>query len=128
MAETTYYGRPLSRQEIVFVNAYMDNYNLEQRARIKRAAEIAGCSAATFNHDGVQKEIAEREKKIAERNVATATEIMEFWTSVMRGKELDAFGLDAPLDVRLKASDSLAKRLIDNKEVDKEFTVKLIRD
>lgn len=128
MAERTYSGRPLSKQENIFVNAYMENYALEQKARIKAAAAAAGCSKAYFNHDAVQREINERESKLTNANIATAKEVLEFYTSVMRGKELDAFGLDVSIDSRLKAADSLAKRIVDTKETDKDFTIRLVRD
>ena len=51
--------------------------------------------------------LEEQDKKI----VADANEILEFYTSVMRGEVKDQFGLDSSLSDRLKAADSLAKRL-----------------
>jgi len=42
--------------------------------------------------------------------VASADEVLRFYSSVMRGEEKDAFGLDASLADRLKAADSLMKR------------------
>lgn len=44
---------------------------------------------------------------------ATASEVMEYFTKVMRGEEKDQFGLDAPLSERTKAAQELAKRTID---------------
>ena len=56
-----------------------------------------------------------------EQTQATATEVMEYFTRVMRGEEKDQFGLDAPLSERTKAAQELAKRTIDieNREAGK---------
>lgn len=42
--------------------------------------------------------------------VASADEVLRFYTDVMRGKVKDAFGMDPGLSDRLKAADSLYKR------------------
>lgn len=46
----------------------------------------------------------------AASRVASADEVVRFYTSVMRGEVKDSFGLDASLAERLKAADSLMKR------------------
>ena len=43
--------------------------------------------------------------------VADANEVLQFYSAVMRGEVRDQFGMDASLSDRLKAADSLAKRL-----------------
>lgn len=43
-------------------------------------------------------------------SIASVEEVLEFYTSVMRGEVKDAFGLDPSLADRLKAADALAKR------------------
>lgn len=43
-------------------------------------------------------------------SIASVEEVLEFYTSVMRGQVKDAFGLDPSLADRLKAADALAKR------------------
>lgn len=53
-------------------------------------------------------------KRIDEQDaalVANSNEILKFYTAVMRGEVKDQFGLDSSLTDRLKAADSLAKRL-----------------
>lgn len=126
--KVTCYGKPLTRKEQMFANSYMDHYDLEQRQRIKVAAEEAGCSTAVFKHEAVQTEIANREKAIIDARIMNAQEILEMYSAVARGQVLDSFGLDASLDTRLKALDSLAKRIVDNKEPDNTFTVRLVRE
>ena len=44
---------------------------------------------------------------------ATAQEVMEYFTKVMRGEIKDQFGLEAPLSERTKAAQELAKRTFD---------------
>ena len=53
------------------------------------------------------------DKRMAQQDaarVASADEVLRFYSSVMRGQEKDAFGLDPSLSDRLKAADSLMKR------------------
>ena len=42
--------------------------------------------------------------------IASADEVMQFYSDVIRGKIKDQFGLDASLNDRIKAADSLMKR------------------
>lgn len=60
--------------------------------------------------------LAEYERLVEEarqETLASATEVMEYFTSVMRGEIKDQFGLDASLAERTKAAQELAKRTID---------------
>lgn len=45
--------------------------------------------------------------------IAPATEVLQFYTSVMRGEVLDQFGIEASLDTRIKAANELAKHTIE---------------
>ena len=58
-------------------------------------------------------EISYRMEQHKKDSIAKTDEILEYFTNVMRGKEKDQFGLDAPLSERTKAAGELAKRLID---------------
>ena len=46
-------------------------------------------------------------------SIATAQEVMEYFTKVMHGEIKDQFGLDAPLSERTRAAQELAKRTVD---------------
>lgn len=48
--------------------------------------------------------------------IATAEDVLEYLTSVMRGEEKDQFGLDASLSDRTKAAELLGKRYMLFKE------------
>lgn len=52
-------------------------------------------------------------EEIRKESVATADEVMQFFTSVMRGEVKDQFGLDATLSDRTRAAQEIAKRTVD---------------
>lgn len=54
--------------------------------------------------------IAERTKPTEQKRIATADEVMEFLTAVMKGEVKDAFGLDASLADRTAAAREIMKR------------------
>ena len=82
------------------------------------AARKAGYSEKTANTIAAQNlaklsisaYIQERMAQQDATRVASADEVLRFYSSVMRGQEKDAFGLDPSLADRLKAADSLMKR------------------
>ena len=61
----------------------------------------------------IQEEIDYRLKQLQSEKIADAQEILEYFSSVMRGEITDQFGLEAPLSERTKAAQELAKRQID---------------
>ena len=63
--------------------------------------------------DKVRKKIAELRAEQQKASIATAQEVMEYFTQVMKGEIKDQFGLDAPLAERTKAAQELAKRTVD---------------
>lgn len=83
-----------------------------------KAAKKAGYSEKTaevIGYENLRKPeiaayIAERMAKIDEERIASADEVLRFYSSVMRGEMSDQFGLEASLDTRIKAADSLMKR------------------
>lgn len=61
----------------------------------------------------IQREISRRRKELESKRIASATEILQFYTSVMRGEVLDQFGIEASLDTRIKSANELAKHQIE---------------
>ena len=51
--------------------------------------------------------------ELKSESVATAEEVMQFFTSVVRGEVKDQFGLDATLSDRMRAAQEIAKRTVD---------------
>lgn len=66
-----------------------------------------------LNRDRVREEILHRFEVIEQESIAKPTEILQFYTSVMRGEVLDQFGIEASLDTRIKAANELAKQQIE---------------
>ena len=86
-----------------------------------------------LNKRKIQKEINTQMELLKNDCIASAQEIMSFYTKAMRGEVKDQFGLDASLADRMKAADALAKRQIDLKAVadkakDNEITLNLVWD
>ena len=79
-----------------------------------KAAIAAGYSektAASMAYENLRKpEILEYIHARMRACAASQEEVLAFQTNVMRGEVKDAFGLDAPLSERLKASEILSKR------------------
>ena len=70
-------------------------------------------AANLLQRPAVQKEYWEQMAQVREHDVADATEVMMYFTQVMRGEIRDQFGLDASLSDRTTAAKELAKRTID---------------
>lgn len=102
----------LTPKQKAFCEAYIETGNAAEAIR------RAGYSAKNANATGAQNlakpsisaYIAERMAKIDEERISSADEVLRFYSSVMRGEMKDQFGLEASLDTRIKAADSLMKR------------------
>ena len=105
----------LTEKEYKFIESYLTYGNATQ------AVLDAGYKTqqpGRYASDLLRKEKIEREisRQISERDakkIAAPTEILQFYTSVMRGEVLDQFGIEASLDSRIKAANELAKHQIE---------------
>lgn len=105
----------LSKKQRDFCIYFLETDNSTQ------AALRAGYSARTAAVQGsrllttvkIRNEIAKLRKEMDKDKVATAEEVMKYFTSVMRGEIKDQFGLEAPLSERTKAAQELARRTVD---------------
>ena len=102
----------LTPNQKVFADYFIECGNGSDAA--KKAGYSAKTAAATasrlLTNVNVSAYINERMAKQDAARVASADEVLRFYSSVMRGQEKDAFGLDPSLADRLKAADSLMKR------------------
>lgn len=111
--------KPLTMIQLAFVSAYLANGgNGTQAAReagykCRSDAAFATQASALLRNPDVNGEISYRLNMIEEAKVAKRTEILQFYTSVMRGEVLDQFGIEASIDTRIKAANELAKHLIE---------------
>jgi len=108
-------GHPLTPLEAKFIDIYIEEGN-QQQAVIKAGYKTntpRQYAQTILKKDYIGNEIAYRLKKLEEKSIATAEEILQYFTKVMRGEVEDQFGLEAPLSERTKAAQELAKRKID---------------
>ncbi len=105
----------LTEQKKKFADYYIECGNATE------AAKKAGYSEKTAYSQGqrllkdveVSAYIAERVKPDEENRIASGEEVMQFFTSVMRGEIKDAFDLPPSLADRKDAAKELAKRTVD---------------
>lgn len=118
----------LNQKQFEFYENYLATNNITQ------SAIDAGYSAKTASQQGSrmlssikgQTYIAERMAELDEEKVATANEVLEYLTSVMRGEVQDQFDLEPSLADRTKAATELARRLVDTKPA--VIPVKIVDD
>lgn len=101
---------PLTPLEERFVAEYIRTGNMTEAARL---AGYEGDGSKILNKPNVQARIKRVMRKLQKQTVASAEEVMNYFTSVMRGEVNDQFGLEASLADRTKAAQELAKRTID---------------
>ena len=102
----------LTQKQKAFADAYIETGNASEAARRAGYSEnYAGRNAGKVRKNTkVSAYIAERMRSQDEANVASADEVLRFFSSVMRGEVKDQFGLDAALSDRLNAGKELMKR------------------
>ena len=105
----------LSPKERVFCNKYIELNNGKQAAiQAGYAPKTAEVTASKLLIKGkVITQIEKLREQCTKKSIATAQEVMEYFTRVMNGEEKDQFGLEASLSERTKAAQELAKRTID---------------
>ena len=108
-------GHTLTPLENAFISAYLIHKNgaravVEAGYKTKSPRQQAN---ALLSRDYVAQEISYRIQQEEDAKVAKRSEILQFYTSVMRGEVLDQFGIEAALDTRIKAANELAKHMIE---------------
>lgn len=105
----------LSVRQEAFCHYYAEEPNGQQAAiKAGYVAEYARITASKLlTQTNIQEKIRALRDENFKRNQATASEVMNYLTKVMRGEIKDQFGLEAPLSERTKAAQELAKRTID---------------
>ena len=102
----------LTEKERIFADEYIKTTNATQSAikagYSKRTARSKGSQLLTKVNimQYIDEVMGERSKD----TIASADEVMEMLTAIMRGEVKDAFGLDPSLSDRLKATELMGKR------------------
>ena len=102
----------LTPKQKAFADEYIKCSNASEAAR---KAGYSARSAGSIGEENLKKpEIAEyiavRLGEMDAQRIASADEVMRFFSSVMRGEVADQFGLEASLDTRLNAGKELMRR------------------
>lgn len=108
-------GHTLTPLEQAFISSFLVCKNGSQAVReagYKSKAPQA-YARALLERDYIREEVQARLQQIEDEKIAKPTEILQFYTSVMRGELLDQFGIEASLDTRIKAANELAKQQIE---------------
>lgn len=70
-------------------------------------------SSKLLHRKNIQARLVRLMNELEQQTIANATEVMSYFTKVMRGEIKDQFGIDASLSERTRAAQELAKRTID---------------
>ena len=108
-------GRQITALENAFISEYVHCKNATQAAYNAgyKAKDMAQQGRRLLDREYISEEISYRLKAMESARIASATEVLQFYTSVMRGEILDQFGIEASLDTRIKAANELAKHQIE---------------
>lgn len=118
----------LSEREFNCIEIYLKCGNKTQAGIEAGFNPKTACTQAArvINGPKGKKYLAERMKQIDDEKIASANEVMEYLTRVMRGEEKDQFDLEVPISERTKAAQELAKRLIDtNNQPEANITINM---
>lgn len=100
----------LTEKQKRFIDYYIETGNASESAR------RAGYNGDNLNKIGsenltkLDKYIKARLESAESERIASANEVLEYLTAVLRGNEKDQFGLDASLRDRNRAAELLGKR------------------
>lgn len=111
---------PLTPKDWKFIYAYTraETETSDTIGRVASEKVRAGSGYTSYvkdmlNKPNVRKMVKQIMEERTRKTIAESAEVMEYFTSVMRGEIKDQFGLDAPLTERTNAAKELAKRTVD---------------
>lgn len=113
----TYTGHKISAKQELFIQNIVKGMEPAEAYRAAGYKDAGtGDGAKMLKNPVIAEEIEHRFDLTKDESIATAKEIMQYYTRVMRGEEKDQFGLDAPLGERTGAAKELMKRVIEIEE------------
>jgi phage terminase small subunit len=112
----TYTGHKISAKQELFIQNIVKGLSPAEAYRQAGYTDSAGEGAKMLKNPVIAEEVEHRFDLARDDSIATAREIMQYYTRVMRGEEKDQFGLDAPLGERTGAAKELMKRVIEQEE------------
>lgn len=102
----------LTLKQQAFADYYIECGNATEAAKKAGYSENTArfIGAENLTKPNISAYIKKRLEEQRAKRVASADEVMEFFSAVMRGEVKDAFDLDPSLDTRLNAGKELMKR------------------
>lgn len=117
----------LTPRQKAFADYYLESGNAEESA-IKAGYSKNYARAQAYKllvNVGISAYIAERQKQLEDKRIADISEVLQFFTSVMRGEIKDQFDFEASLADRLSAGRELMKRYDKGDDGKKDALAKL---
>lgn len=105
----------LTTKQVAFCKYYVElNNGLQAATKAGYSGKTAAAQASRLlTQVNIQREIGRLRGEIEKKSIATAQDVMEFFTRCMNGEEKDQFGLDISASDKIKAAVELAKRTVD---------------
>lgn len=102
----------LKPQQKAFADKYIELGNAEQAALAAGYSKTYSRSGSSklLENVGIKQYIDAKLAEISKPTIASADEVLQYLTRVMRGEEKDQFGLDVSIADRTKAAENLGKR------------------
>lgn len=102
----------LTSKQTAFAEYYLQCGNASEAARnAGYSRKYTNTNASKLlQNTTILKYIEEHLSAASAERIASADEVLEYFTRVMRGEEKDAFGLDLSIADRTRAAEALAKR------------------
>ena len=112
----------ISQAQKNFVDYFIESGNQTEAykkayPKCKNDNSAAASASKLLRNNKVKQYLDARMAAVDSDKIATAENVLEYLTRVMRGEEKDQFGLDASLSDRTKAAELLGKRYALFKEV-----------
>lgn len=115
----------LTPRQKAFADYYLECGNVTEAARRAGYKQPHVQGSQTLAKLSVSQYIAERQKQLEDKRIADISEVLQFFTSVMRGEVKDQFDFDPSLSDRLSAGKELMKRYEKGDDGKKDALAKL---
>lgn len=117
----------LTPKQKAFADYYLETGNATEAAKRAGYSENSAKQIGTENlsKPSISQYIAERQKQVEDSRIADISEVLQFFTSVMRGEIKDQFDFDPSLSDRLSAGKELMKRYEKGDDGKKDALAKL---
>ena len=115
----------LTPKQKAFADYYLECGNATEAAKRAGYKQPHVQGSQNLGKLSISQYIAERQKKIEDERIADISEVLRFFTSVMRGEIKDQFDFEASLTDRLSAGKELMKRYEKGDDGKKDALAKL---